>query len=131
MARIREEKGLGIIDTLVSLVVIAILIGVVIPRYQGMAQDAQETALRISLGGIRKGIMAYVIINKRIPGDLRDLVTEKVILPVREDTMFTTRYLKGIALDDAGHLLDPFGNRYGYDTKNGAVYSTTKGYEKW
>lgn len=131
MARIREEKGLGIIDTLVTLVVIAVLIGVVIPRYQGMAQDAQETALRMSLDGIRKGMMAYVLINKRIPGDLRDLVTEEVILPVREDTMFTMNYLKSLALDDDGYPIDPYGNRYGYNPENGAVQSTTKGYEKW
>jgi len=131
MRKLSGERGLGIIDTLIALVLISIMIGVLIPRYQRLAQEAQETALKIGLGNIRKGIMAYVLINQRLPTDLRNLLKERIILPVREDTIFTTEYLRTLALDPEGFPVDSFGNRYAYDSKTGRVNSTTQGYETW
>ena len=131
MRKLSGERGLGIIDTLIALVLISIMIGVLIPRYQRIAQEAQETTLKIGLGNIRKGIMAYVLINQRLPTDLRNLLKERIILPVREDTIFTTEYLRTLALDSEGFPVDSFGNRYAYDPKTGRVNSTTQGYETW
>ena len=131
MRKLSGERGLGIIDTLIVLVLISIMIGVLIPRYQRIAQEAQETTLKIGLGNIRKGIMAYVLINQRLPTDLRNLLKERIILPVREDTIFTTEYLRTLALDSEGFPVDSFGNRYTYDPKTGRVNSTTQGYETW
>ena len=131
MRKLLEEKGLGIIDTLVVLVVISVFIGALIPRYQRIAQEAQETALKMGLGNIRKGIMVYVLINQRLPTNLRDLLKERIILPVREDTIFTTEYLRVLSLNSEGYPVDPFGNRYAYDPQTGRVSSTTKGYEAW
>lgn len=125
------EKGLGIIDTVVVLVLISILIGVLIPKYQRMAREAQEVALQISLGNIRKSIQGYILTQQKIPADLRDLMRERFVFPIQGGTIFTDQYLKTLSLDDEGYPTDPFGNRYGYDASRGLVYSTTKGYEKW
>ena len=129
--RLKGEQGLGIIDTLIVVVLISIFMGVLIPKYQRMAQEAREVALQISLGNIRKAIQVYVLTKQKMPTDLRDLIREKYVFPIKEGTIFTDQYLKTAALDDAGYPVDPFGNRYGYDPKIGRLYSTTKGYEKW
>lgn len=127
----KDESGLGIIDTLVALMIIAVLIGFVIPRYQQMAVEARESALRIGLDSIRKAVTVYVLINHRVPTDLRELTREKLLIPMREDTIFKTEYLKTLATDDEGYPVDPFGQRYAFDPATGAVVSTTEGYEKW
>jgi len=129
--RLKGEQGLGIFDTLVVVILISILMGVLLPRYQRMAQEAQEVALRISLENIRKAIQVYVLTKQKIPADLRDLIREKYVLPIEQGTVFTDQYLKSNALDETGFPVDPFGNRYGYDPKIGRLYSTTQGYEKW
>lgn len=129
--RLKGEQGLGIIDTLIVVVLISIFMGVLIPKYQRMAQEARETVLQISLGNVRKAIQLYVLTKQKIPTDLRDLIREKYVFPIKEGTIFSDQYLKTNALDDTGYPVDPFGNRYGYDPKIGRLYSTTKGYEKW
>ncbi|MBI3610607.1 MAG: hypothetical protein HY204_07905 [Nitrospirae bacterium] len=129
--RLKGEQGLGIIDTLIVVVLISIFMGVLIPKYQRMAQEARGVALQISLGNIRKAVQIYVLTKQRIPADLRDLMRERYIVPIKEGTIFTDQYLKTLALDEAGYPVDPFGNRYGYEPAIGRVYSTTKGYEKW
>ncbi|MBI3994487.1 MAG: type II secretion system protein [Nitrospirae bacterium] len=129
--RLKGEQGLGIVDTLIVLVLISIFMGVLIPKYQRMAQEAREVALQISIGNIRKAVQVYVLTKQKIPADLRDLIREQYVVPMNKGTIFTDQYLKTATLDEAGYPIDPFGNRYGYNTANGLVYSTTKGYEKW
>ena len=129
--RLKGEQGLGIVDTLIVVVLISVLIGVLIPKYQRIAQEARETALQISLGNIRKAIQVYVLTKQKVPADLKVLMNEKYTVPFKEGTFFTDEYLKTNALDTAGYPVDPFGNRFGYDASNGRVYSTTKGYERW
>ena len=129
--RLKEEQGLGIFDTLIVLVLISIFIVVLIPKYQHIAQEAQETALRMGLYNIRMAVGVYQIVNHRNPDDLRDLINKKFVIPIREDTLFTQEYLRLLAVDPEGHPLDPFGNRYRYDRVSGHAASTTKGYETW
>ncbi|HEY5594159.1 MAG TPA: type II secretion system protein [Nitrospiria bacterium] len=129
--RLKGEQGLGIIDTLIVVVLISIFMGVLIPKYQRMAQEAREVAMQISIGNIRKAIQVYVLTKQKIPADIRDLIREQYVVPMNKGTIFTDQYLKTATLDEAGYPIDPFGNRYGYDPKIGRLYSTTKGYEKW
>jgi len=129
--RLKGEQGLGIIDTLIVVVLISVFMGVLIPKYQRMAQEAREVAMQISIGNIRKAIQVYVLTKQKIPADIRDLIREQYVVPMNKGTIFTDQYLKTATLDEAGYPIDPFGNRYGYDPKIGRLYSTTKGYEKW
>ena len=129
--RLKGEQGLGIIDTLIVVVLISVFMGVLIPKYQRMAQEAREVAMQISIGNIRKAIQVYVLTKQKIPADIRDLIREQYVVPMNKGTIFTDQYLKTATLDEAGYPIDPFGNRYGYNPVNGLVYSTTTGYEKW
>ena len=129
--RLKGEQGLGIVDTLIVVVLISIFIGVLIPKYERMAQVARETALQISLGNIRKAVQVYVLTKQRIPADLKVLMNEQYTVPFKGGGLFSDQYLRTNALDPTGFPVDPFGNRFGYDASNGRVYSTTKGYERW
>ena len=129
--RIKGEQGFGIIDTLITLVLISIFIVVLIPKYQRTAQVARETALKMGLQNIRMAVGVYRMVNHRYPDDLQDLVNKRYVLPVREDTIFTQEYLRSAAVDRDGKLLDPFGNPYRYDRAGGHVAATTRGYESW
>ena len=123
--RLKGEQGLGIVDTLIVLVLISIFFGVLIPHYEKIAVDAQETALKVGLQNIRMAIGVYLIINHEYPRDLRDLINKRYIIPVRGDTIFTQEYLRSLAVDSEGRPLDPFRNPYSYDRVNGHVASTT------
>ncbi len=129
--RLNGERGLGIIDTLIVLVLISVFIGVLIPKYERTAREAQEVALRMSLSNIRMAIQVYVLTQRRIPSDLQELLKERYVLPTKEGTIFTDQYLKTSAVDESGRPIDPFGKPFGYEPASGRVYSTTRGYETW
>lgn len=131
-----NQRGMTILDTLITLSLIGILIWVVIPRYQRLAVEAQRVALRTELGSIRMALQLYKIKNHRYPPDLRVLLREQYLLPVsqepgKEGGIFKQSYLEARSLDEEGYLLDPFGNRYAYDPRTGRVWSRTQGYEDW
>lgn len=129
--RIRKQKGTGTLETLLVCILVSILIGAVIPYYQQMMQRARESALQTGLVNIRKSIELYRALEGRYPADLKRLVHARYVIPVRKDTFFSGEYLRNQAVDAKGNLLDPFGNQYQYDPKDGTVFSETEGYESW
>ncbi len=133
----RCQKGLTILDTVITLCLIGILIGVVIPKYQKVTLAAQEAALKAELANIRTGIKLFQIIHGRNPASLREMIEKKTLLPARIGSapsswsFFDDRYLLKNALDAEGLKLDAFGNPFFYDPVKGEVRSTTEGYENW
>ena len=134
----KYAKGLTVIDALISLCMIGILIGVVIPKYQRVAREAQEAALKMGLTNIRTSIRLFQILNERNPRSLKELIENDVLLPARIGSDPTSgpifldeKYLVKQAQDAEGHLVDAFGNRYAYDPVLGKVKASTKGYESW
>lgn len=128
---IRSQKGAGVFETLLVCIMVSVLIGIGIPHYQKLVHEAREAALQTGLANIRKGIELHQALRGRFPTDLKNLVHARYIIPVREDTFFSGEYLQDQAIDEGGNLLDPFGNRYRYNPKNGIVTSGTAGYESW
>lgn len=128
---IRNQKGAGVLETLLVCTLVSILIGMVIPYYQRLAQEAKEVTLQSSLVNIRKSIELYRALKGKYPPNLESLVTQQYVIPVRGDTFISGEYLRSQAIDAEGKLLDSFGNRYKYSSWSGGVASGTKGYEKW
>jgi len=131
-----NAKGLTIIDAVIVLCLIGILIGVVIPKYQRMAREAQEAALKIGLANIRSSIRLFRALNERNPKSLNELIEKSVMLPSRMgpdpsagSIFLDENYLAAQALDAHGRLVDPFGSYYEYDPVLGAVKSSTRGFE--
>jgi type II secretory pathway pseudopilin PulG len=136
--RFTDAKGLTIIDALVSFCLIGILIGVVIPKYQRVAREAQEAALKMGLANIRTSIRLFRVLNERNPRSIKELMENDVLLPARigpdpasGPIFLDEKYLMKHALDAEGYLVDAFGNRYAYDPVRGEVKASTKGYESW
>jgi competence protein ComGC len=134
----KDAKGLTIIDALISLCLIGVLVGVIVPHYLRLAHEAQETALTMELSNIRRSIGLFRMLNERNPASLNELIEKNVMLPSRmgpgpfEDPIFLDeKYLVAQAQDTHGHLVDAFGNIYDYDPVRGQVKASTKGYERW
>jgi len=134
----KRSKGLTTVETVISLCLIGILVGVVIPKYKRVAHVAQETALKTGLTNIRTSIKLFKMLNGRNPRSLHEMIEKNVMLPARVGTQPTTgpvffkqQYLMLQAVDGRGNVIDVFGNPYFYDPINGIVRATSKGYENW
>lgn len=132
-----DAKGLTIVDAVITLCLIGILIGVVIPKYQRVAREAQKAALKTELANIRTSIKLFKILNNRNPVSLREMIEKEVMLPGRigadiyTSSFYKESYLMKNAVDAEGNKVDAYGNPFLYDPKGGEVRSSTKGYENW
>lgn len=134
----KDAKGLTIVDAVITLCLIGILIGVVIPKYNRVAREAREAALKMGLTNIRTSIRLFRVLNERNPRSLTELLENDVLLSARSGAapasgpiFLDEKYLLRQAQDAEGHLVDAFGNRYAYDPVRGEVKASTKGYESW
>jgi len=131
IARLRNQKGLGVLDAVVVILVVSILIAVVVPYYQKMIREGREAALKAELVNVRQAVRLFEMLNQRKPKDLQELIRKKLLDPTRQDTFFESRFLNPYAVDEQGRPLDPFGGAYRYDPERGDVQSPTGGYEAW
>jgi len=92
---------------------------------------AKEVALRNELGYIRMAIEHYRIVNSEYPQELKDLMQEYLPDKVVVNIITTQAYLKPVRVSQEGELLDPFRNKYFYDSNSGRVWSSSKGFEGW
>lgn len=127
----QNEEGKGALDTLLVCILIGIMITVIFSYYSMTVRVAKEVTLQAGLVNLRKTIQLYHFMEHQYPSDLGSLVQKRLVFPAREDTFFKEEYLSSVTVDPEGHLLDPFGNRYRYDPRNGRISSRTPGYETW
>jgi type II secretory pathway pseudopilin PulG len=132
-----QQKGLTVLDAIITLCLIGVLFGVFASRYPRMAQEAQETALRSGLSNIRASVRLFRMMNGRNPRSLTELVEKEVLMPARvgadapTGSVFQQKYLMERAVDKQGNIVDPFGNPFAYDPLRGEVKATTAEYENW
>lgn len=132
-----REKGLTVLEAVVSLCVIGALVLVVVPRYQRVTREARESALKAELTNLRFTIRLFRQLNGRYPASLREMMEKKILQPARTGadgyggSVFDDRYLLPNAVDGEGNVIDVFGNPYRYDADRGSVRPTTAGYESW
>ena len=62
-----RKRGFTLIELIAVIVVLAILVGVALPKYFDYAADARKAATKGTLGGVRAGIANYFA-NKSISG---------------------------------------------------------------
>lgn len=80
------------------------------------------------LDNLRTAVTMYKTLNKANPPSLEALTK----LNYSFDPGHQGKpYLSKVKTNKTGNILDPFGNPYRYDNRNGWVTSNTKGFEKW
>lgn len=127
----RRPRGLTLFDTLLVCVLVSVLIGAFMNYYDRTVRKARETALQTGLANIRLSVQLFRAVNGRYPGDLKELLRSKLLMPTREGSLLDQEYLRAQALDAGGNPVDPFGWRYRYEPAGGRVSSATAGYEEW
>ncbi|MDP2369380.1 prepilin-type N-terminal cleavage/methylation domain-containing protein [Rhodoferax sp.] len=122
-----RPRGFTLIELLVVLTVLAVLAGLIAPRYLDRLDDARETVLRQNIVGLRTALDQFYRDKARYPSTLDELVAERYIRAVPLDPLtdrFDTWVL--IAPKDAG-------NQGVFDVKSGAIGRARDGtaYASW
>jgi Tfp pilus assembly protein PilE len=132
-----RQQGLTLVDTVITLCLAGILLGVVIPKYQRVVKGAREAAVKAELANIRTSINLFKLTIQRNPESLSEMLEKKVLLPGRtgadeySGSIYDQKYLQVHMVDDKGNILDAFENPFAYDPVRGEVKSTTEGYDAW
>lgn len=94
--------------------------------YKKMLIRTKEVSLAMELKIIRQSVYIYVLKYKKYPDNLKELEEKKII--IFNEKFESQKYIKNQRALENGILLDPFGNPYIYNNKNGDVKSSTKNY---
>lgn len=114
----------------VEIIIVVILISLLwffgFDAYKKMVLNTKEAALANELKIIRQAVYVYVLKYKIYPENLKEL-EEKNIIDF-EGKIKNQKYMKNKRVLETGVVLDPFGNPYIYDKKNGQIRSSTPKY---
>jgi competence protein ComGC len=134
---ITREHGRAILEAVLVVIFIGVVLMAALDRYYAAIRPLKEAALTIEISNLRRAVNLYVMINKRRPSSLRQLLAEKALLAKKDiesneyRIMMIGSYVEGMTADLEGYPLDPFGGRYSYDPETGMVHPSTRGYESW
>lgn len=126
-----NEKGSGIVESMLVLIVISILVVVVMDRYETIIEEAKKVALKTELSNLRQAILFFKIKNSRYPESLKELITSNFVIPYKGDTIIKAKYLEHYSIDKEKNILDSFDLPFAYDRTTGRVWSVKKGFENW
>jgi len=125
-----NERGSGIVESMLVLIVMSILAVIAVDRYETLAEEAKKVALRAELTNIRQSILLFKIKNSRYPESLKELVSASFATPYKDD-IISSKYLEHYAMDQNKNIVDPFDLPFAYDSATGKVWSVQKGFESW
>ncbi len=116
---IHNSKAYSILELAASFIIIFILIGGFGIFASKVLTNAREVALRNELYNLRLSLELYRVHNRADPEELASLYS------VKEYFVLINRF------DRERRLLDPFGNKYYYNSKTGIIKSSTTRYKGW
>lgn len=70
MKRLKDLQGFTLIELVMIIVILAILAVVAVPKFFDLSGDANTSAEKGVVGGVRAGIQTYLAKNKFLPTDL-------------------------------------------------------------
>ena len=83
--RTHHTQGFTLVELLVVFAIIALLISIVVPHYNGRMQRAEEAALRQDLAVMREALDKHYSDAGRYPGSLQELVTKRYLRSIPSD----------------------------------------------
>lgn len=101
-----DASGFTLVELLIVMTVIAILMGLAIPRYQASIKAAREATLHEDLQVMRQAIDAYTMDKQKAPQSLDDLVQAGYLKNVPEDPMTRKNDTWVPAMDDTLQSVD-------------------------
>ncbi len=126
-----NRRALALFELLVAVCAMLVLIGMFAIYANRVLKAAKEQALQNELVNIRMAIEHYRIVNAKLPQSLDELLNKQLTSANFNSKITPQVFLKAFRTDKEGFLLDPFLNRYGYDSGKGTAYSRTQSYEAW
>jgi len=87
MVRHAKRLGFTLIELLVALTIIALLLSIVVPRYFGGVNRAEEAVLKEDLALLRDAIDKHYSDAGRYPSSLDDLVGKRYLRSIPVDPM--------------------------------------------
>lgn len=120
-------RGRSAYDVLLVTIVAAVSVAIAVGIFARRASIVSGRAMIDELFVMRSGVLLYRSVNGACPPVLGVLDTE----PYPDVGGKGVQYAQRLHRDEKGHVIDPFGNPYSYDSATGWVKSTTKGYERW
>ena len=118
------KKGFTLIELLIVIAVIAILVGIAVPRFMGMREEGNIAKAQAELHALQAGVEAYQI--------------HHLVLPSQQTTSNDSTWQNALTGDlpmiIETALVDPFNtgpalsNRYSYATDNDGVAGQSKYY---
>lgn len=118
--------GFTLIELMVALTIVALLLSIVVPKYFGGINRAEEAVLRENLYLMRDALDKYYTDKGRYPAELDDLVAQKYLRSVPADP---------IARSASWTLVPPADPQLGavFDVKSAAKGAGQDGrpYEQW
>lgn len=132
MRRKHLSRAFTLIELIAVIVVLAILAGVALPRYFDYADNARESAVKGTLGGVRAGIANYYA-NEAIQGEARypDFNELTTLDEVMQEPIPENPYNESSDIRDASGEWDednpPVSGDEGwaYDPENGKFWTNT------
>ncbi len=118
------NRGRGLIEILLSIVVIAVFLSVYARAWIVNLSEAREVALENQLTNLKHSLELYMIVEGHYPVDLRAL--NKSYNLSAEDSLYERRYLELQAQDKEGYPVDPYGRRFIYNSEKGTVKRRTE-----
>jgi general secretion pathway protein G len=108
----RSRRGFTLIELLVVLVILALLAGIVLPRFLERSKDAQVKAARTQIASFKSALNLYQVDNGEPPSTQQGLEA----LIVEPTTTPRPRNWKKYLSDINQIPKDPWGNDYVYQT---------------
>jgi len=112
LRRNARRRGFTLIELLVVLVILALLAGLVLPRFLNRAKDANRSAALTQIANFKNALSMYEVDNGDVPSTQQGL--QALIEPPSGSPQ--PRNWKGPYLNDVTSVpKDPWGNEYHYE----------------